>query len=361
LLNQTSENMLLTSGYARAARRAFSTRLRAGPGLADFIRQQAEPAPSTAATDESAMSVPASAWQQSSAEKSAQLQQRTFYIETYGCQMNLSDSELVRSVLLDAGYSEAPSVSQAAVVFANTCAIRENAEIKVWERLKVFGSIGRKRRLRALRLSRGYNDTLESGVQADEPPDLKVQHYIYILNSDYLANLSIQHVNTLYGIASCCHVQVGVLGCMAERLKTKMLEGNLVDLVAGPDAYRDLPRLLDIVHAGNQEEAGELQLYCICAYSFVNQYCILYSKGYYCWHAVATACSKLCFEQHSCSSMMHCLCSCTCISTYSVHGKNSSCTAYILYTTTVHTRYTLHHHCLISSMNNSCQCAAVTR
>jgi hypothetical protein len=54
---------------------------------------------------------------------------------------------------------------------------------------------------------------------------------------------------------------------MAERLKTKMLEGNLVDLVAGPDAYRDLPRLLDIVHAGNQEEAGKscnytLHLYC---------------------------------------------------------------------------------------------------
>jgi Uncharacterized protein family UPF0004 len=166
---------MLTAGCARAAR-AFSTRLRAGPGLADFIRQQAEPAaPSLLPVHESAMSVPATAY--SSAERDAQKHQRTFYIETYGCQMNLSDSELVRSVLLDAGYSEAPSVNQAAVVFANTCAIRENAEIKVWERLKVFGSIGRKRRLRALRLSRGYNDTLESGVQADEPPDLKVLHH----------------------------------------------------------------------------------------------------------------------------------------------------------------------------------------
>jgi Uncharacterized protein family UPF0004 len=168
---------MLTSRSVRAAR-SFSTRLRAGPGLADFIRQQQEPANSTATTDVSSMSVPAPAWQPSSAERNAHLQQRTFYIETYGCQMNLSDSELVRSVLVDAGYSEAPSVSQAAVVFANTCAIRENAETKVWERLKVFGSIGRKRRLRALRLSRGYNDA-QSGVQADEPPDLKVQHQLF--------------------------------------------------------------------------------------------------------------------------------------------------------------------------------------
>jgi hypothetical protein len=57
---------------------------------------------------------------------------------------------------------------------------------------------------------------------------------------------------------------------MAERLKTKMLEGNLVDLVAGPDAYRDLPRLLDIVHAGNQEEAGKLQAtFCILLFTHI--------------------------------------------------------------------------------------------
>jgi hypothetical protein len=70
---------------------------------------------------------------------------------------------------------------------------------------------------------------------------------------------------------------------MAERLKTKILEGNLVDLVAGPDAYRDLPRLLDIVHAGNQEEAGKSCNYTSHVYCLVHtQLCISYSKGRYC-------------------------------------------------------------------------------
>lgn len=65
----------------------------------------------------------------------------SFFIETYGCQMNVSDSEVVRAILLEAGFSEAASVEEAGVVLANTCAIRERAEGKVWDRLKVFSSI----------------------------------------------------------------------------------------------------------------------------------------------------------------------------------------------------------------------------
>lgn len=110
------------------------------------------------------------------------------YLETYGCQMNVSDSEIVASVLKNAGYGLTDSLKNADVVLINTCAIRENAEQRV------------RRRLAEIRAHK-----------RQERPDLKI----------------------------------GVLGCMAERLRTKLLEQEkLVDLVVGPDAYRDLPRLL---------------------------------------------------------------------------------------------------------------------
>lgn len=72
------------------------------------------------------------------------LEERTagsFFIETYGCQMNVSDTEVVRAILLKAGFSEADTLEEAGVVLANTCAIRERAEGKVWDRLKFFSSI----------------------------------------------------------------------------------------------------------------------------------------------------------------------------------------------------------------------------
>ena len=113
---------------------------------------------------------------------------RQVYIETYGCQMNVNDSEIVASVLKDSGYGLTRDEDEADVVLLNTCAIRENAEQKVRTRIGM---------LRADKRDRGRDLTL------------------------------------------------GVLGCMAERLREKLLEQeNLVDLVVGPDAYRDLPRLL---------------------------------------------------------------------------------------------------------------------
>jgi tRNA-2-methylthio-N6-dimethylallyladenosine synthase len=111
------------------------------------------------------------------------------YIETYGCQMNVNDSEIVASVLKNSGYGLTRDEDEADVVLINTCAIRENAEQKVRTRLGM---------LRADKRERGRDLTL------------------------------------------------GVLGCMAERLREKLLEQEqLVDLVVGPDAYRDLPRLLN--------------------------------------------------------------------------------------------------------------------
>lgn len=120
---------------------------------------------------------------------------RRVYIESYGCQMNFSDSEIVASILEDSGYSTTTNIYDADVVFVNTCSIREKAEQTVRNRLNNFHKIKR------------------------EKPDLVV----------------------------------GVLGCMAERLKSKLLEEEkLVDLVVGPDAYRDLPNLVSEADDGKK-------------------------------------------------------------------------------------------------------------
>lgn len=120
---------------------------------------------------------------------------KTFYIESYGCQMNFSDSEIVASVLVDKGYAPVDKEEDADIVFLNTCSIRENAE-------------------------------------------QKVRHKLMSLRSQKKSNKDLT---------------IGVLGCMAERLKAKLLdEEKLVDLVAGPDAYRDLPNLLEEVDGGQK-------------------------------------------------------------------------------------------------------------
>lgn len=118
---------------------------------------------------------------------------RKLYIESYGCQMNFSDSEIVASILLDNGFETTKNYNEADVVFINTCSIRENAEQRVRNRLKEF-----------------------EFAKKNNPGMI-----------------------------------VGVLGCMAERLKAKFLEEEkLVDVVVGPDAYRDLPNLIAQVDDG---------------------------------------------------------------------------------------------------------------
>jgi tRNA-2-methylthio-N6-dimethylallyladenosine synthase len=120
---------------------------------------------------------------------------RKLYIESYGCQMNFSDSEIVSSIMLEEGFDTTSDVQQADVVFLNTCSIREKAEQTVRLRLNQFNAIKKKK------------------------PSLLI----------------------------------GVLGCMAERLKAKLLdEEKIVDLVVGPDAYRDLPNLIQEVDGGQK-------------------------------------------------------------------------------------------------------------
>jgi len=120
---------------------------------------------------------------------------RKLYIESYGCAMNFSDSEIVASILTESGFETTGTFTDADVIFINTCSIRENAEVRVRNRLKEF-----------------------AGAKAKNPG-----------------------------------MVVGVLGCMAERLKSKFLEEEkLVDVVVGPDAYRDLPNLIDKVDDGQR-------------------------------------------------------------------------------------------------------------
>ena len=115
------------------------------------------------------------------------------YIETYGCQMNVADTEVVFSILAAEGYSRTENMDEADVIMANTCSVRDNAEQRIWGRIEQF-NIRRKAR-------RG--------------------------------------------------VVVGILGCMAERLKDALLDSGKVDLVAGPDAYRRLPALLEASRSGS--------------------------------------------------------------------------------------------------------------
>ena len=119
---------------------------------------------------------------------------KKLFIESYGCQMNFSDSEIVASIMQKEGYNTTSNLEEADLVLVNTCSIRDKAEQTVRKRLEKYNAVKR------------YN------------PKMKV----------------------------------GVLGCMAERLKSKFLEEEkIVDLVVGPDAYKDLPNLIEEVEGGN--------------------------------------------------------------------------------------------------------------
>ncbi|GGB90385.1 tRNA (N6-isopentenyl adenosine(37)-C2)-methylthiotransferase MiaB [Dyadobacter sediminis] len=122
-------------------------------------------------------------------------QKKRLFIESYGCQMNFADSEIVASVMREAGFATTSEAENADLIFLNTCAIRDNAEQRVRTRLRQLNVLKKKR-----------------------PGTL-----------------------------------IGVLGCMAERLKAKLLEEEkMVDIVTGPDAYRDLPRLVEEAETGQK-------------------------------------------------------------------------------------------------------------
>ena len=125
--------------------------------------------------------------------------ERRLFIETYGCQMNVADSEVVASIMEMAGYQLTEKLEEADAIFVNTCSVRDNAEQRVLGRLRFFQSLRRKKRL-----------------------------------------------------------IIGVLGCMAERIKEDLIKDYHVDLVAGPDSYMDLPNLVGAVERGEKAINVEL-------------------------------------------------------------------------------------------------------
>lgn len=127
---------------------------------------------------------------------------KNLFIETYGCQMNFADSEVVAAVMKMADYELCASIDVADAIFINTCSIREHAEVKAMSRLEFFRQLKRKKK----------------------------------------------------------HLLVGVIGCMAERMQKELLEHPAVDVVAGPDSYLDLPNLIAQAEQGEKSMNIELSL-----------------------------------------------------------------------------------------------------
>ena len=133
-------------------------------------------------------------------KSTAKSDEKRLYIETYGCQMNVADSEVVASIMKMAGYEMTDVIADADAIFVNTCSVRDNAEQKIYSRLQYFHSLRK-------------------------------------------------HKKDLI---------VGVLGCMAERVKEKLLDEHHVNLVAGPDSYMDLPNLIAAAEQGEKAINVEL-------------------------------------------------------------------------------------------------------
>lgn len=167
------------------------------------------------------------------ANADAGVQARSVYVETYGCQMNVSDSEIVQGVLQDNGYAMAKDPDSADVILLNTCAIRDNAERKIHERLKHL-------------------------------------RYYKKRKSDLV---------------------VGVLGCMAERMRDDLLgESGMVDLVVGPDEYRRLPDLVNEV-CNTGEHGIAVKLSRVETYDDIQP---LRTEGISAWISVMRGCDKFC-------------------------------------------------------------------
>jgi tRNA-2-methylthio-N6-dimethylallyladenosine synthase len=165
-------------------------------------------------------------------EKMQSMQKKQVYVETYGCQMNVADSEVVLSIMNDNGFGITQSPGDADVIFVNTCSVRDNAEQRVRQRISTLKNYKRK----------------NPGVL------------------------------------------IGVLGCMAERLRTELIDkGNVVDMVVGPDEYRKLPELVEDAFNGQRGIAVKL--------SRVENYddiMPLRTDGITAWISVMRGCDKFC-------------------------------------------------------------------
>uniref|UniRef100_G3VNV9 Mitochondrial tRNA methylthiotransferase CDK5RAP1 n=1 Tax=Sarcophilus harrisii TaxID=9305 RepID=G3VNV9_SARHA len=176
--------------------RDFSSRLATGPTFQHFLRNALTPQEESEKSDSSAAVEDLPPYLSTEALVG---KRRKVYLETYGCQMNVNDAEIAWSILEKNGYLRTNSLHEADVILLVTCSIREKAEQAIWHRLKRLKSVKARR--------------LKSQVP----------------------------------------LRIGILGCMAERLKEEILQREqLVDIIAGPDSYRDLPRLLTLADSGQR-------------------------------------------------------------------------------------------------------------
>ena len=146
---------------------------------------------------------------------------KKLFIETYGCQMNVADSEVVASVMKMAGYDVCEDIADADAVFLNTCSVRDNAEQKIYHRLEELNALRNKKMSVERRALSGK--TAEIDADAAQHPTPNTQPLI-----------------------------IGVLGCMAERVKDDLLNNHHADLVAGPDSYLSLPDLIAQAETGHK-------------------------------------------------------------------------------------------------------------
>ncbi|XP_062298797.1 CDK5 regulatory subunit-associated protein 1 [Scomber scombrus] len=185
-------NTGVTSVERRTTLNKFKTQISSGPSFQDFIKGASVKQTYVADTEYSDK-------HEYLPEELEMGNSRKVYFETYGCQMNVNDTDIAWSILQRKGYLRTVNLNEADVVLLVTCSIREKAEQTIWNRLQQLTAMKRKR------------------LKSQTP------------------------------------MKIGILGCMAERLKTELLEREkLVDVLAGPDAYRDLPRLLTVADGGQQ-------------------------------------------------------------------------------------------------------------
>lgn len=134
------------------------------------------------------------------ADSKSAINDKKLFIETYGCQMNVADSEVVASIMEMDGYGLTQNITEADAIFVNTCSVRDNAEQKIYQRLRYYHSLKRRKK----------------------------------------------------------NMVIGVIGCMAERVKEQLIQEHGVDLVVGPDAYLDIPNLINSVESGEKAINVEL-------------------------------------------------------------------------------------------------------
>ncbi|XP_077583280.1 mitochondrial tRNA methylthiotransferase CDK5RAP1 [Stigmatopora nigra] len=188
-----NSSSVVSKKETRTASNQFKTQISSGPSFHDFFRGLPASPKTTVSDVEIEDNHPYLSAHSELGEP------RKVYFETYGCQMNVNDTDIAWSILQRSGYERTSILSEADVVLLVTCSIREKAEQTIWNRLQQLTAMKNKR------------------LKSQTP------------------------------------MKIGILGCMAERLKKEILEREkLVDVLAGPDAYRDLPRLLSLAEGGQQ-------------------------------------------------------------------------------------------------------------